>query len=202
MPRRSRHRRLSRRRPARRDAPPAAPRPRRLARVQRALRESAFTRRSQTLGGILTIWGVGVKASPDLDPKSPRATKPRCPHARNGLDIGAHPRPPPRRATGPRRATRRPRGPRRATRRTISTRRATPRTIGRRHARRHAVAARRGVALTCSTAILGATVFGAVAAAADDVGTPVATRPSTDLAAAAYAERSSRSLTRSTTGPP
>ena len=44
------------------------------------------------------------------------------------------------------------------------------------------------VALTCSTAILGVTAFGAVAAAADDAGTRAAARPSTDLAAAAYAD--------------
>ena len=44
------------------------------------------------------------------------------------------------------------------------------------------------VALTCSTAILGVTAFGAVAAAADDAGARVATRPGTDLAAAAYAD--------------
>ena len=51
-----------------------------------------------------------------------------------------------------------------------------------------AVAARRVVALTCSTAILGVTAFGAVAAAADDAGSRSATRHSTDLAAAASAD--------------
>ena len=44
------------------------------------------------------------------------------------------------------------------------------------------------VALTCSTAILGVSAFGAVAAAADDAGTHVATRPGTDPAAVAYAD--------------
>ncbi|GAA1808506.1 hypothetical protein GCM10009749_16160 [Agromyces neolithicus] len=44
------------------------------------------------------------------------------------------------------------------------------------------------VALTCSTAILGVSAFGAVAAAADDAGSPVAARPGIDPAAAAYAD--------------